>query len=36
MAVTDSAKTPVGVCQNLINQINGVADLLVPSTAISL
>ena len=33
MAVIDSAKTSVGVCQNLINQINGVTDLLVPSTA---
>ena len=31
MAVTDSAKTLVGVCQNLINQMNGVVNLPVPS-----
>ena len=31
MAVTESAKTPVGVCQNLINQINSIADLPVHS-----
>ena len=33
MAVTDSATTPVSCCQNLINQSNSVANLLVPSTA---
>ena len=32
MAITNSAKTPVGICQNLINQINSVADLPVPFT----
>ena len=33
MAVTDSPSAPVGVCQNLINRLNGIADLPVPSIA---
>ena len=33
MAVTDSPSAPVGVCQNIINRLNGVADNPVPVIA---
>ena len=33
MAVTDSPSVPVGVCQNIINRLNGVADQPVATIA---